>query len=371
MWSDHEKAASDAIQLEYSYMRYNDVAIGDGDFDWSVVDEKLQEIATRGHQAILRFHFVYPGKPSTVPAYIKQLPDYKETVAKSEGKPTGFVDWSHPAIGKFVLDFYSAFAKRYDKDPRLAYLQTGFGLWGEYHIYSGPRKIGETFPSKTYQTTFFQHMNRVFQQTPWMISVDAADSDYSPLEDNDQLLGIRFGLFDDSFLCKPHPKENALNWRVFGTDRWQHSPGGGEFSYYNKRDQKLSLSADGPNGQSFEDAAKAFHITFMIGNDQPKYQSMDRIREAGMATGYRFQVTKFERSDSQTRVTIRNTGIAPMYHDAFVAINGVRSTTSLRSLLPNDSQTFVIESSAKAPKLTIQSDRLLEGQEIPFAASLP
>ena len=93
-------------------------------------------------------------------------------------------------------------------------------------------------------------------------------------------------MFDDSLLCKQHKKENEPNWNFFGRDRWKTSPAGGEISYYNKNDQKNALAKNGPNGVSFEKAAEDFHLTFIIANDQPEYQKMDRIRAAGQACGY-------------------------------------------------------------------------------------
>ena len=108
-----------------------------------------------------------------------------------------------------------------------------------------------------------------------------------------------------------------------GRDRWKLAPAGGEFSYYTQHDQKQALAADGPHGISFEKAAADFHITFMIGDGQPRYQPMDRIRAAGMACGYKFRVLAFEASPTRSRVTVTNTGVAPIYHDAFVAVNGV------------------------------------------------
>ena len=95
-WEDSDRNQTDAIQLEYSYMRYGDVVSRRGEYDWTSVEKKLKAIASRRHQAILRFYFVYPGEPTTVPAYIKALPDYKEITALSEKKNTGFPDWSHP-----------------------------------------------------------------------------------------------------------------------------------------------------------------------------------------------------------------------------------------------------------------------------------
>jgi len=73
-------------------MRYDDVVTGPGQYDWTSVDRLLSEIASRKHQALLRFYFVYPGKKSSVPAYIKGLPDYDETAGKSEGEDTTFCD---------------------------------------------------------------------------------------------------------------------------------------------------------------------------------------------------------------------------------------------------------------------------------------
>ena len=59
---------------------------------------------------------------------------------------------------------FDEFAERYDGDPRLAFLEVGFGLWAEYHIYSGPEVLGQTFPSMEFQANYFQHLDRVFAQ---------------------------------------------------------------------------------------------------------------------------------------------------------------------------------------------------------------
>ncbi len=367
LWSDHEKADTDAISLEYSYVKYNDVVDANGRYDWSSIDRLLDQIAARGHQAVLRFYFVYPGKEATVPDVIKSMPDYKTIHAKSEGEPTGFVDWSHPAVGKFMIDFYSQFAERYDNDARLAYLQTGFGLWAEYHIYDGPRKLGETFPTKDFQAKFLRHMDATFKQTPWMISIDSADGDYSPFDDQPELLSLNFGVFDDSFLCKPHARENAQNWKALKLDRWKRAPGGGEFSYYNRRDQKLALTPQGPNGRSMEDMASEFHVSFLIGNDQPGFQPMSRINDAGIAMGYRMAITDCQTNGADWKVTVTNRGIAPMYHDAFVAVGGKRSTKSLKGLLPGETMECQIQDAGQG-KVTIDSDRLVDGQVIQFDA---
>ena len=369
-WTTSEHNRSDAIQLEYSYMKYSDVVVRRGEYDWSVMDRLLDEVAARGHQAIVRFYFVYPGHKTTVPAYIKSLPDYREVASKSEGKPTSFADWSHPELKRFTLEFYEKLASRYDQDPRLAFLETGFGLWAEYHIYDGPMTLGKTFPDKPFQADFVRSLSRVFRKTPWMISVDAADASRAPFAMERELLKTLFGVFDDSFLCRQHARENEPNWNFFGRDRWKSAPAGGEFSYYTKHDQEQALAASGPHGISFERAAAEFHMTFMIGNDQPRYQPVDRIRAAGMASGYKFRILSFEASQARSRATITNMGIAPIYHDAFVAVNGVRASRSLKTLLPGESRTDEIGTGGNSPRLTIECDRLVRGQTIEFEADL-
>lgn len=369
LWSTNEHAATDAIQLEYSYLGYGDVVQERGIYNWSAVEDLLNAAAGRKHQIVLRFYDVYVGKPTTVPEYIKALPDYREVRADSEGKPTSFSDWSHPELQQFVLDFYREFAKKYDNDPRLAYVQAGFGLWAEYHIYDGPMELGRTFPSREYQARFAKHLASLLHRTPWMISVDAAD-DHTPFAGNAELLGLTFGVFDDSFLCKQHKKENEPNWNTMNRDRWKTAPAGGEFSYYTSRDQELALAKSGPNGVPFETAAAAFHLSFIIGDGQTDFRPLMRIREAGLACGYKFRVTQFASAPGRSRVTVTNTGIAPPYHDMFVAVNGQRAKKSLRGLLPGESRTFDLTAGGASPRLTIESDRLVTGQVIQFDADL-
>ncbi len=366
LWDDSEHAATDAIQLEFSYVGYGDVVTGRDVYNWTVIDRKLAAIAARKHQAILRFFDTYPGKPAAVPAYLAAIDGYRPVTADSEGQPTGFPDWSHPEYQRMVLAFFEQFAARYDTDPRLAYLQVGFGLWSEYHIYDGPETLGKTFPSREFQIRFLNHLTQRFRETPWMISVDAADEDRAPFTRQPELKRLRFGLFDDSFLCKQHAKENEPNWNTLGRDRWQASPAGGEFSYCNSNDQRRALAARGPNGERFEAAAARFHLTFMIGNDQPQHAGLDRLRQAGMACGYRFRLTRLETDGRVTRGTITNTGIAPLYFDAWPSVGDIRSITLFKCLLPGEKLEFSIPAGAATAEFGLTGSRLVPGQRIEF-----
>ena len=375
-WNDHPvKSQPGNVQLEYAYVAPGDLSIGPGEYDWSKLDQMLDRIKAHQHQAIIRFYYTYPGRQTGVPAWIKALSSYQETTGTSEGLQTSFPDWSSQVLKDFHTDFYTAFAARYDQDPRIAFLQTGFGLWAEYHIYDGPNRLGREFPDKEFQTTFLTHLSQVLPTLPWSISIDAGDSEYSPIEANATLRNLKFGLFDDSFMHEDHGGYNTDMWTLFGyTNRYATSPHGGEFSYYTDFDQEHVLDAGGIHGRTFQDEAAKFHLSYMIGNDQPEHQSVARIKEAGMQTGYRFLISSFESCAGGSTVTVENEGVAPIYFDAFVTINGVRSGASLKGMLPG--QKWTIQAAAgsavggQAPVLIIESDRLVAGQAIEFAADL-
>lgn len=372
LWTTGGKKNTDCIQLEFSYMLYNEVCRGKDDYDWTVMDKLLDDVASRGHQAVVRFRYVYVGEECAVPDYIKALPDYEETVGKSEGERTCFPDWRCEELKRFHLDFHRRFAERYDNDPRLAFVETGFGLWGEYHIYDGPFIAGRTFPSKEFQKEFILGMGQWFHDTTWSISIDAADSKYGPFKDYPALLDETFGNFDDSFMCDDHDGYNYSSWKYFGADRYRKAPLGGEFSYYTRYDQQHCLDSEGMYGRKFEDEVAKFHMTFIIGNDQPRYQSMERIKEASMSMGYRFCIRDFLVKEGEgAAVLIANEGVAPVYRDAFVEIDGVRGDYNLRSLMPGEEKWVKVDvpSAGSSSVPEIACDHLVRGQKIEYDAS--
>ena len=374
LWNNNgwAKSAKDKIQLEYSYMLYNDVCKGKDQFDWTPMDRLLEQVASRGHQLVVRFRYTYVGQQCAVPDYIKAWPGYEETVGKSEGRMTYFPDWRCEELQRFHLEFHRRFAERYDNDPRLAFVQTGFGLWAEYHIYDGPCVIGKTFPSHEFQEVFYKEMDKYFKNTTWSISIDAADETYSPLKANPELLDIRFGNFDDSFMHETHHEYNRDCWIFFGEDRYKIAPRGGEFSYYSDYDQRHCLDKEGMYGRTFESQVEEYHVTYILGNDQPGYQSMDRIKEASMSMGYRFAVKDYRQKGDEAAVLIANVGVAPIYRDAYVEVGGVKGEYSLKNLMPGEEVWIHFKGSGISARSVpeIVCDHLVPGQKIEYDADV-
>lgn len=384
------------VQLEFSYCLPCKVVKGckaDGsiEYDWTWFDKILTDVASRNHQLIVRFRYEYPnsrdvdGKTrgmTAVPQYIKVREDYHETYNDVPGDGmTYYADWTNKELQRFTKQFYTDFAKRYAHDRRIAFLEVGFGHWSEYHIYGTPLELGRNFPSKDYQKEFFEHLNSVMTDIPWIVGIDAADKRYSPFVADSALMSLTFGLFDDSFMHKGHEIDgkNGYNercWNAIGTHtRWQTGVCGGEISYYSPDDQRNFLNPEGLYGRTWEEQAKKYHITFMIANDSPRgnYATASRFREAGMAAGYHFVVTECKTDKKRTLLKVKNTGIAPLYRDAYFCISGVRSTTSLRGLLPGEELTITVDAPLPFDKTgtatihpQIVSDHILPSQEIEY-----
>lgn len=363
LWEELNNKNTDAIQLEYSYMQYNDIVKQKGEYDWTAVERKLESAASRGHQMILRFWDTYPGHETTVPDYIKSMPDYHEIVTKSENRDTGFPDWSHPEYRRFFLEFYQKFAEKYDHDPRLAFLETGFGLWSEYHIYDPGEILGTNFPSKEFQAQFFKHLAGVLKETPWIISQDAHDGRRTPFASQPELLEVKFGIFDDSFHRAWEPGYNLDGWKFFGLDRILHSPAGGEILFRTKEHSDFVEA-------NWAAQARNFGITFMICEQWLRWITMEKIQEHGIACGYKYKIVKLEASPTATRLTVLNTGVAPIYYDAFVAVNGVRAAESIKYLRAGESRQVTIPVGGHNPRITIECDRLVPGQKIEFEADI-
>lgn len=113
-----------------------------------------------------------------------------------------------------------------------------------------------------------------------------------------------------------------------------------------------------------------FGITFLICEQWLRWISLDRMREHSMDCGYKFKVCEFKSSESNSVVPVTNTGVAPVYYDAYMTVNGIRSLESLKYLQAGDTLQYQVQSGGTNPVLTIDSDRLVPGQKIEFEADL-
>ena len=387
LWSGHDQMDKYAsvITLEFAYCLPCKVVIGKKDgkiqYDWSYLEKILNDIASRNHQGVIRFRYENPGNKevgetgaTAVPQYIKDLSDYNETSNNAEGQKTYYADWTNDELKWFTKQFITDFNARYKDDPRIAVIQLGFGHWSEGHIYGTDLKLGVNFPSKAYQKEYFMHVANTLE-IPWGMSIDGGDSYYSPVAEDEDLLALSFGVFDDSFMHEGHELASGSGWNEMCWDgvgkeyRWIKGICGGEISYYTSNDQKNFLNPNGMYGWTWENASAKYHISYMLANNAPgsKHATVDRFREAGIASGYKFRVSDCRTNGTETRLVVSNQGIAPIYRDAYFAIGDTQSEVSLRGLLPGKGMEIVIPIGlSNSDDLQIVSPYILPTQEIEF-----
>lgn len=89
-----------------------------------------------------------------------------------------------------------------------------------------------------------------------------------------------------------------------------------------------------------------------------------------MFSGYNFALTALYANEEYTIADVTNTGIAPIYRDAYLAVGGVRSQISLKGLLPGETRRVSVDKPTDGSDVTIESDFILPTQKIQFDADL-
>jgi len=259
-------------------------------------------------------------------------------------------------------------------------VEVGFGLWGEYHIdfdnlsaFSSAdadteaEAVGRLFPSRADQLAMLRAVADAFTDIPWGVSIDAADAVFGPYGAAPPDVAPAFGLFDDSLLHADWQAVNEVNWDFFG-DTPRSRVNGGEFSYYTRRDQRLALDADGPHGVPLAEAARRRYLSFVIGDGQTRYRSPAELAAAGKRLGYALEIESASATDAGAAVTVRNAGAAVVPVSLYAAFGAVRSTDSLKGLLPGEARTLVVPVSSPDPaSFAFVSPALLPGQVVPYA----
>ena len=417
LWSNDPKPAyEEEIALEFGYCYPSQVVTGkksDGtiDYDWSGFDATLADVAGRNHQMVVLVAYENPGNTTlgslrgstAVPAYIKARSDYHETFNMAGSDSTWYADWTNAELKWFTKQFFVDFAARYENDPRVAFLEVGFGHWSEYHIYGTALDTGVNFPARDYQKEWALHLGATLHDLPWIVGIAVGTGDYkSPFRDDADVRALDFGLLDCTFMSMNHEEGDCAQcgyneglWKKMDYgNHWQAAPNGGEISYWTygsdwayvtaydqahndwlnvkAYDQKNFLREEGVHGHTWAEMAAKYHLTFMLGgNDmlQGGHGSQENVLRGSLATGYKFRVTSFARTSTQARVTVKNEGVAPIYRDAYIAVNGTRGGESLKGLLPGDSVTAMIPATGDL-ELAIECDHTLPGRPIQYLADL-
>lgn len=350
--------------LEFDYLLLSTLMSGENTFDWKPLEKLLDDVASRGHQAVFRVAMEYPGK-NGIPKFLMddgiKVTEWLNTNTDPFPRQKCWTpDYSDPRMRQALKNFITALGGKYDGDPRVGFITAGLlGTWGEWHTY--PRN--ELFASKEVQTEVLDAFARSFKVTPVLLRYPADKDTWEKAATN----GHPFGYHDDSFAWATLDTGRKQDgWffmpamRAAGEEqKWKSAPIGGEI-----RPELWGRIFDPKPGvagaQDFDESVRQTHATWlmdtgMFGKKQPGpriKRAMAQVRKMG----YEFHVSSatVSKADAKTRVvlTVRNTGVAPFYYDWKVQLGAVNRSQvgrtwptdwKLTGLLPGETRVWEAE----------------------------
>ena len=183
--------------MEFNYVSLADLMKGYENFDWQPLDDLLDEIAGRGHQAVFRIYLEDPAKTDIIPKFLLEdgLKVHKYLNTNTQPFPPAQVetpDYEDKNLRRALRSFVAAFGKKYDGDPRIGFITAGLlGTWGEWHTY--PKE--ELFASKTVQSEVMDAYAAAFTVTPVLLRYPAGKDTWGKAPNANR----SFGYHDDSF----------------------------------------------------------------------------------------------------------------------------------------------------------------------------
>ncbi|XVJ60417.1 MAG: DUF4832 domain-containing protein [Tepidisphaera sp.] len=317
--------------LEFNYLPYSALVKGYDEFDWTALEQLLDDIASRGHQAVFRVFLEYPGKKGVIPEFL--LDDglkvhkwlYNETQPLTPA-PIETPDYENANLRKSLKSFLEALGKKYDGDPRIGFITAGLlGTWGEWHTY--PKS--ELFASKAVQTEVMDAYEAAFKITPILLRYPTGETNTQKAPNATR----HFGYHDDSFAWATlDTGEPRHDWffvpalKAAGPaamEKWKTRPIGGEL-----RPEAWGRVFDDNPGekqiQNFRKCVEETHVTWLMDTGMfEKKQKADRIKRAEEQVrrmGYEFHVPAVTigtaAGDKLTvAIEVENRGIAPFYYD--------------------------------------------------------
>lgn len=336
--------------LEFDYLKFSDLMVGPNAFDWQPLESRLDLIASRGCQAVLRIWIEYPNQASGLPQFLRDA-GVEVTIwtNNEERPPTKNItpNYDDERLVEAVERFIAEFGRRYDGDKRLGFLTAGLlGAWGEWH--SWPRS--ELFASKATQMRVLTAYKQAFRKTPILLRYPAGSGNQNYAANDD----LPFGYHDDSFAWGTLDTGNTDDSWFFmsllanagdkALNKWKQHPIGGEIRP-EIWGQIFDAKPTHQQAQDFALCVQQTHASWLLDsgmfNTQP---TKDRIRRATLEVqkmGYDFYV-RSARIDRQisTQIDIElevlNNGVAPFYYTWPLELAAISADGKILNIYPVD-----------------------------------
>jgi Domain of unknown function (DUF4832) len=343
--------------MEFSYLGFGELVKGPEVFDWQPLENLLNQISGRGHQAVFRIYLEYPGKKDVIPRFLIDggLKVHKYLNTNTQPFPPANIetpDYEDMRLRSVLKKFIAALGQKYDGDPRIGFITAGLlGTWGEWHTY--PKE--ELFASKEVQVEVMEAYQAAFKVTPVLLRYPAGDQTWGKAANANR----PFGYHDDSFawatLDTGKKKDDwfympALK-QAGALEKWKSHPIGGEIRP-EAWGQVFDENPGNKEVQDFRECVKQTHVSWLMDTgmfrEKPSQTRKERAEMEVRRMGYEFYVKSVQVAQLDqaldVELQIENRGVAPFYYDwpaeyALIAegqvIRSFKSTGKLTGLLPD------------------------------------
>jgi len=316
--------------MEFNYVGFADLVKGYDEFDWQPMEDLLNEIAGRGHQAVFRIYLEYPAKTNIIPKFLIDdgLKVHKYLNTNTQPFPPATVetpDYEDKNLRRALKNFIAVFGKKYDGDPRIGFITAGLlGTWGEWHTY--PKE--ELFASKTVQAEVMDAYEAAFKITPVLLRYPAGEDTWGKASNANRPFGYHDDSFawatldtgkeDDDWFYIPALKQAGSA----ALEKWKTHPIGGEIrpeAWGKVFDEK----PNDKNIQNFRKCVDQTHASWLMDSGlfekKPHKERKRRAETEVQHMGYEFHVPAISvLSDNGTlkiQLELENRGVAPFYYD--------------------------------------------------------
>ncbi|MBP5197854.1 MAG: DUF4832 domain-containing protein, partial [Lachnospiraceae bacterium] len=335
--------------MEWFYIAVNEVEVAEGVYDWTALENRLSTIAGRGHQAVLRFYYDYPGESTGVPQYL--IDDYGlEMKPYNEPDDLGgsglCPDYSNTHFRQSMQNFIAAFGAAYDGDPRIGFITEGLlGFWGEWHNWPFDEDTSDGKPDWSIPAAVYTEVYAAFDN-----AFDTTQLVVREPKDGVNNASFKTGYHDDSFAYATLSAANGgQTWSFMQRlinqgveNNWRFGCIGGEVyppiqgEIFKENPTPLSWAPT----QNWQMCVDETHASWLMCDQIKGFQGTTRENaiNASRGLGYDLRVTKANYSEVigantglPVSVTMKNDGVAPFYydHNTWKVMVGVKSGSDL------------------------------------------
>jgi hypothetical protein len=327
----------------YYRLLWNDLEPTEGNYRWDILDSTAQNWIAKGKKLCFRIICCNQTETAT-PQFVRDAGakgfwfEYKtDTTASGKLPPRWEPVYDDPVFLAKLENFIKAFAKRYDGDPSVAFVDIGsFGIYGEGHLGNTTQQY---LQDSKHRAEFVRlaklHLDlwkRLMPNTYLVVS-DDIDGGWSREKDPEMMRYCRevgIGFRDDSIFCFP-PKGTVKNCPF---EYWAHDGWARKFAPKSPVVVETGHCPHLVGSRNWDDDAyvrcvEAYQASYMSIHDFPDVhlrQCRGAIDRINRILGYRFEL-KEATFPSSVRVgekveiasTWANVGVAPKTKPASLA----------------------------------------------------